>query len=208
MSETVEVLTTDPTGQAVTSGFSIPFRMEKLCAAIGENLGGNNPDPSWFEGFDVLVASRLLTQETAQMPTAALLRRTSDGALRLIASDQIKIGYSYGADILVKPSQKSLVLDVFSDTSDDSKAADLVAEVSRILDNAEPFHIEGTIDILAERRVRNDLSDIRTNREINPIVDRLEDGLQLLACPDRRARALAALRSLRGELVVEEANSN
>lgn len=203
MQDTVKTLVADPIEKTVTSGFSIPFRIEKLCSAFGENLGGNEPQPSWFDGCDILVATRLLTSQTPYMPTAALLRRTSDGALRLVASDQIKVGDAYGADFLIQESQRAVVLDVFNDATDGSKAPDVINAVTQILHDAEAFHGEGPSDILAERRVRNDLADIRMNREINPIVERLESGLKQLSCPDRRARALAALNSLRGEITVE-----
>lgn len=205
MRDTVKTLVTDPVDAVVTSGFSIPFRMDKLCSAFGENLGGNAPETSWFEDCDVLVATRLLTQSTPYMPTAALLRRRSDGALRLIASDQVKVGASYGADFLVQESHRAVVMDVFNDTTDGSAAPTVIAAVSAILEKAEPFHGEGPSDILAERRVRNDLADIRMNREIHPIIDRLQGGLELLSCPDRRARSLAALESLRNELVINTA---
>ena len=207
MEETVKTLIADPVDKTVTSGFSIPFTVEKLCAAFGERLGGNTPEPSWFEGFDILAASRLLTRETKQMPTAALLRRRTDGAMRLVVSDHIRVGLSYGADMLVHESQKAVIMDAFNDASDGARASDLISCVSAIIENSEPFHGEGPSDILAERRVRNDLTDIRMNREIDPIIDRLEGGLRLLSCPDRRARALSALDSLRSELVIETASS-
>lgn len=206
MQDTVKTLVIDPRNTVAISGFSIPFRMEKLCSAFGENLGGNAPDPLWFEGYDVLAATRLLTRSTQYMPTAALLRRQSDGALRLVASDHVKVGDSYGADFLVQESQKAVLMDVFNDTSDDSNSAVFIETVSYILEEAKPFHGEGPSDILAQRRIRNDLADIRMKREIDPIIDRLEGGLDLLSCPDRRARAMSALASLRSELAIEQAD--
>lgn len=70
----IQTLVTQLAPPTVTSGFNTPFTMERLCHAFGENLGGNAPDPSWFEGYDVVVAVRRGSRGTPYMPTAALLQ--------------------------------------------------------------------------------------------------------------------------------------
>ena len=71
----IETLVTETQCATVTEGFNNPFHLERLCGAFGENLGGNAPHESWFEGHDVVVAVRQGSRGTTFMPTAVLLRR-------------------------------------------------------------------------------------------------------------------------------------
>ncbi len=196
----IQTLVTQLAPPTVTSGFNTPFTMERLCHAFGENLGGNAPDPSWFEGYDVVVAVRRGSRGTPYMPTAALLRRQEDGALRFIASDHMLVRGRVGADFMLGVQHRGIVMDAILEACDEGVPPAAVEHARRTVDSAHVSHGRGPVDILAIRRERDDLADIRAAREIAPVIQRLEELLNALSSSTRRAETLSTLAALRADL--------
>lgn len=196
----IETLVTELAPPTVTSGFHTPFTVERLCTAFGENLGGNEPEPSWFEGYDVVVAVRRGSRGTPFMPTAALLRRREDGALRLVASDHMLVRGEVGADFMLAVQHRGIVMDTILEACDEGVPPTAVRHARETIDSARPSQGPGPVDILAVRRGRDDLADIRAAREIVPVIERLEQLLGGLSSSTRRAETLSTLAALRAEL--------
>lgn len=198
----IETLATELAPPTVTSGFNTPFTIERLCRAFGDNLGGNAPEPSWFEGHEIVAAVRKGSRGTPYMPVAALLRRNSDGALRLIASDHIRVRDEYGADFMLCTAHRLLALEALQDACDEGEVPRAMHHAREILMGSEPRIGEGPVDILAIRRERDDLADIRTAREIAPVMETLATILKRLSSADRRAVALQHLAALASDVGV------
>lgn len=202
--DVIETLVCPLCPPTATEGFHNPFTMERLCRAFGENLGGNAPEPSWFDGYDVVVAVRQGSRDTPHMPTTALLRRRTDGALRLVASDHVAVRGELGCDFMLAPQHRAIVRDAILDACDDGvmpKAATLAFET---VDAATPCFGEGPVDILAIRREREDLKDARTAREMAPRLAELRGMLDGLRGSTRRADAISRLAALAAAIGVDE----
>lgn len=197
----IETLVTELAPPTVTSGFNTPFTMERLCRAFGDNLGGNSPEPSWFEGYDVVVAVRQGSQGTQYMPTAALLRRREDGALRLIASDHLLVRGEVGADFMLGVQHRSIVMDALMEACDDMPKA--IEHARTTIESATNSFGKGPVDILAIRRQRDDLADIRASRAIEPVAAELRKLLSGLSSSTRRGAALSHLAALADEVGIE-----
>jgi len=196
----IETLVTELAPPTVTSGFNTPFTVERLCKAFGENLGGNAPEPSWFEGYDVVVAVRRGSRGTPYMPTAALLRRRADGALRFIASDHLLVRGEVGADFMLGTQHREIVMDAILEACEEGSLPAAVRHARETVDAAHNSLGAGPVDILAIRRGRDDLADIRAAREIAPVIARLEELLNGLSSSTRRAETLSTLSALRADL--------
>lgn len=198
----IETLATELAPPTVTSGFNTPFTIERLCRAFGDNLGGNAPDPSWFEGHEIVAAVRKGSRGTPFMPVAALLRRSSDGALRLIASDHIRVRDGFGADFMLCATHRLLAMEALQDACDEGVVPKAFEHARETVEAAQPRIGEGPVDILAIRRERDDLADIRTAREIAPVMETLSCILKRLSSADRRAVALQHLAALASDVGV------
>ena len=196
----IDTLVTALAPPFATSGFASPFTMERLCRAFGDNLGGNSPEPSWFEGYDVVVAVRRGSRGTPYMPTAAVLRRRADGALRLIASDHLLVRGQVGADFMLASQHRDIVMDALMEACEEGIVPKAIEHARTTLDGASEAKGEGPVDILAIRRERDDLADIRASRAIAPILADLELLLEGLSSSTRRGETLSHLNALREEL--------
>ena len=204
----IETLVTELASSPATAGFSIPFTIDRLCTAFGDRLGGNTPEPAWFDGYDVLIAIRRGSRGTPHMPVAALLRRRADGALRLIASDHLLVRNSYGADFMLGNPHRSLALDALLDACDEGETPKALVQARVIIEAAHIGVGKGPIDILAIRRQRDDLADIRASREIAPVIADLSKLLSKLSSADRRAISMSHLAALSAEIGVSGQQSN
>lgn len=185
----------DPT----TSGFAAPFTVDRLCLAFGENLGGNRPRPEWFEGFDVLCAVRRTMDADRLSAVAAVLRRRSDGALRLVASDHVRVRGEPGADFMLARRHSDIVSEAIMDASDDGPCP-AAERMSALVRKASDGRGEGPVDLLSVRRMRDDLADERARRDIVPAAERLREQLSRLSSPDRRAKTLRLLEAIEAEI--------
>lgn len=184
----------------VTSGFNMPFTVERLCRSFGENLGGNTPDPSWFEGYDVVAATRRTMDSDRYSAVAALLRRRGDGALRLIASDHVHVRKDMGADFMLARQHSEVVSDAMLAASDDGELPKAVSHAIETVTFSQPAIGQGPVDILGVRRERDDLADIRARRDIAPAIEALREQLMRLSSPDRRATALRMLEAIAADV--------
>lgn len=200
MTDRIETLVAALCPPTVTEGFNNPFRIERLHLAFGDNLGGNAPEESWFDGFDVVVAVRQGSRGTPHMPTALLLRRQSDGALRLVASDHISVRGEQGCDFMLAPRHRAIAFDAILEACDPGRLPKAAETARTIIDGAHAGEGDGPVDILAIRRDRDDLKDIRTAREIAPRLRELDVLLDRIARADRRGSAKSHLSALAAEL--------
>ncbi len=198
-----QILSSKPIPSAVLSGFKEGALVDRLCFAFGNNLGGNAPTPSWFEGYEVVVATRQTIPQRFDNPTLAILRRIEDGALRLVASDHIFIMGAFGCDMLIAPSHRMLTMDAVVDASDDSVNPKYLKKIEDMLFDADPIKYEGITDILAERRRDHDLTDMRMIRSMKTDIDTLFGSINNLQSPERKAAALRRLEGLCSELGIE-----
>lgn len=196
----IDTLTCEQSPPVVMSGFNMPFTIERLCLSFGENLGGNAPDPSWFEGYDIVAATRRTMDADRYSAVAALLRRRSDGALRLVASDHIHVRNEMGADFMIARQHTEIVSDAMLSACDDGEIPKAVTHASQVVADASASTGEGPVDILSVRRVRDDLADIRARRDIAPAIAALQAQLLKLSSPDRRAKALRMLEAISSDV--------
>lgn len=196
----IETLTCGLCPPVVMAGFNMPFTVERLCLSFGENLGGNAPDPSWFEGYDIVAATRRTMDANRYSAVAALLRRRSDGALRLVASDHIAVRKDMGADFMIARQHSEIVSDALLAACDDGEVPKAVSHANQTVAHAVPSTGEGPVDILSIRRERDDLADIRARRDIAPAIAALEAQLLKLSSPDRRAKALRMLEAISSDV--------
>lgn len=196
----IETLVSKASHEPVVTGFKRPFTMERLCAAFGENLGGNSPEPAWFEGFDVMAATRRTNDVSRHSAVAALMRRRSDGALRLVASDHIKVRSEMGADFMLARTHVGVLSDTMLAASDDGMATEAVGAAIQIAVLGISGEGEGPVEILSERRQRDDLKDVRARRSIRPAIDALRRELSGLSSADRRAATLRMLESIEAQV--------
>jgi hypothetical protein len=192
--EQIETLVSALCPPTSTSGFRIPFTVERMCAAFGETLGGNAPQADWFAGHDVVCATR---RTDSRLPyVAALLRRRHDGALRLIASDSIQVRAEPGADFMLGPQHVAVARDALLEACDDGAIPASVRLAIDTICGASLGSGDGPVDVLAVRRERDDLKDVRTRRDIDPAIEELRSQLRKLSSPDRRAQTLRILESI------------
>ena len=196
----IETLVTELAPPTLTEGFNAPFHVERLCHAFGDNLGGNAPTPSWFDGYDIVAAVRQGSRGTPHMPTAVLLRRQDDGALRLVASDHVSVRGEPGCDFMLAARHRAIAHDAILSACDEGGVPKAAKHAISIIDAATTSTGVGPVDILAVRRDRDDLKDVRTAREIVPTIGELDALLNRISRSDRRNAARSHLRALAGEL--------
>jgi len=196
----IETLVTRLCPPTVTAGFNMPFTVERLCMSFGENLGGNAPTPDWFDGYDIVAATRRTLDKDRYSAVSALLRRRSDGALRLIASDHVHVRRDMGADFMLARQHSEVVSDAMLSACDDGELPKAVAHAIETVAHAEPSIGTGPVDILGVRRERDDLADIRARRDIAPAIEALREQLMRLSSPERRAATLRTLESIAAEI--------
>lgn len=191
------ILVSDPVERIATSGFKQPFTIERLCAAIGPNLGGNTPDPTWFEGWDVVAAVRRTRVGQVHMPTFALLRRRTDGVLRIVASDHIVHGDEIGADLIAGPLHIAWAIEAAAEAvDDDEESLRAYRTLAGILSNAERSESDEYPNLLKERMRDENLADQPVLRMIAPAIRDLADHVSRLRLADRRAQAERLVESL------------
>lgn len=201
--DTIETLAIPLCPPPKVSGFRSPFTVDRLCAAFGDNLGGNRPDPSWFEDYEIVIATRRTTGPSIHTPVAAILRRRGDGALRFVASDHVHFRNEYGADFMLAPQHVDVVFDALLEATDDGPLPDAVAYARTVMSNGSAGHGEGPVDILAVRRRRDDLVDIRTARTIAPKIAEMKALIATLSSPDRRSASMRQLENLASEIGID-----
>ena len=184
----------------MTAGFNVPLKLDRLIVAFGENLGGNPPAPSWFEGWDVMIATRQRSGRTIHMPTAVLLRRTTDGALRLMASDHFTRGDELGADLILGPQHVAWALDTIEQACDDDGRARIAAYAGSIIDSAIPELSPEPANLMQERMRDDDLADRTGLKRMTATIDDLAAGVASIRSATRRSEATRLVESLRRTL--------